>query len=95
MINKKRTAFTILEVLTMIAILAMITTTSYVKVGNILDKPKDLEITRDLKQYEDVATSLTAQGSDFTVDNINNTISNQLQLVSSEEGKANSSNKNP
>ena len=68
---KKRQSIVLIEVLTMIAILSIITIGSATKVGDIFDKPKDLAVQRSLKIYEDAAVVLTASSKDFTESNIN------------------------
>ena len=76
--KRKISAFTMIEVLVIIILLATLTVSSTGKIGDLLDRPKDLEVTRDISQYEIAATVLTAEGKDFTVDNINKHVDKSL-----------------
>ena len=77
----KRASFTIIEVLVIISILATLSANSYGKVTKYFDKPKDLEITRDLKQYQDAITCLIPTNKPFTEENINKYLDPSLQFT--------------
>ena len=77
----KRASFTIIEVLVIISILATLGANSYSKVTKYFDKPKDLEITRDLKQYQDAITCLIPTGKPFTEENINKYLDHSLHFT--------------
>ena len=76
--KRKISAFTTIEVLVMIISLSTLTVSSAGRIGSLLDRPKDLEVTRDMSQYEIAATVLTAEGKDFTVENINKHVDKSL-----------------
>ena len=76
--KRKISAFTMIEVLVIIMLLSTLTVSSVGKIGSLLDRPKDLEVTRDMSQYETAATVLTAEGKDFTVENINKHVDKSL-----------------
>ena len=86
---KRSGAFTLIEVLVVIAILAVTTVSSVPRIGDVFDKPKDVEVLRDLKQYKDAAALLMPTGADFSEENINKSVAEQLKLTS---GKSKSTN---
>ena len=88
-LRTKRIGFGILEILAAILIMSSITVSSVPKIGDVFDKPKDVEVLRDLKQYEDAAILLMPTGADFTEENINKSVSEQLKSTS---GKSKSTN---
>lgn len=71
-------AFTMIEVLVIIMLLSTLTVSSTSRIGDLLDRPKDLEVTRDMSQYELAAIVLTAEGKDFTIENINKHVDKSL-----------------
>ena len=77
----KRVSFTIIEVLVVISILATSGVNPYSRVTKYFDKPKDLEISRDLKQYQDAITCLIPTGKPFTEENINKYLDPSLQFT--------------
>ena len=77
----KRVSFTIIEVLVVISILATSGVNPYSRVTKYFDKPKDLEISRDLKQYQDAITCLIPTGKPFTEENINKYLDTSLQFT--------------
>ena len=81
--NWKKRSFTLIEVIMVIVILSTITINTAPKVVDVFNRPKDLEITRDLQRYGDVAQVLVAQGKDFTEDNLNTVLPEQLKLEES------------
>lgn len=87
--RKRRRAFTLIEVLVVIAILAATTVTGVSKIGNVFDKPRDLEVQRDFKLYQDAAIVLQPTRKDFTVDNLNKTLPDQLKVSGTESCKEN------
>ena len=86
---KRRGTFTLIEVLVVIAILAATTVTGVSKIGDVFDKPRDLEVQRDFKLYQDAAIVLHPTGKDFTVDNLNKTLPDQLKVSGTESYKEN------
>ena len=46
----------------------------------MFNKPKDLEITRDIKQYQDAITVVSSEGKLFNEENLNRNLSRGLQL---------------
>ena len=76
--KRKISAFTMIEVLVIIVLLSTLTVSSTGKIGDLLDRPKDLEVTRAMSQYETAATVLMAEGKDFTVENINKHVDKSL-----------------
>ena len=61
--------------------LATLGVNSYGKVMKYMDKPKDLEVTRDLKQYQDAITCLIPTNEPFTEKNINKYLDPSLQFT--------------
>ena len=88
-LRSKRIGFGILEILAVILIMSSITVSSVPKIGEVFDKPKDVEVLRDLKQYEDAAVLLMPTGAEFTEENINKSVAEQLK---STNGKSKSTN---
>ena len=78
--KSKRRTIVIVEVLVTIALMALLTTISVPRIGGILDRPKDLEVTRDFKQYTDAAIALQASSKSLTKDNLNNYLDKTLQF---------------
>ena len=77
-LGSKRTGFGMLEILAAILIMSSITVSSVPRIGEVFDKPKDVEVLRDLKQYEDAAVLLMPTGADFSEENINKSVAEQL-----------------
>ena len=86
--NKGR-AFTIIEISILIALMALTTVAMTPKVNSLIIRPKELVASKDLKQYENVAIILTAEGKDFTEENLNKNLLLDLQIKG---GKSNRDN---
>ena len=78
--NVRRKTFTLIEVLVVIVMMATMTVVTIPKITGAFDKPNDLEVTRDLKKYEDAAQVLVAKGKNFTEQNLNKELPDGLKL---------------
>ena len=78
--KSKKRSIALVEVLVTIALMALLATISVPRIGGVLDRPKDLEVDRDLKQYTDAAIALQPSNKSLTKDNLNNYLDKTLQF---------------
>ena len=79
--KSKRKTITLVEALVTIVLIALLTILLLTRIGGTLDRPKDLEITRDFKQYTDAAIVLQPANKDLNKDNLNNYVDKTLQFT--------------
>lgn len=81
LIKRKSNSITLIEALVTIALIALLTILLQPRIGDVLDRPKDLEVTRDFKQYTDAATALQPLNKELSKDNINSYVDKTLQFT--------------
>ena len=73
----------------MIALLSIITATNVSKIGNIFDRPTDLEVERNFAKYQEAAISLLPTGKSVNEENLNENLPTELKFTSGESNVKN------
>ena len=69
--ERKRHSFVLIEVIMAITLMAALVVNYVPKVTDVFDKPKDLKVTVDLRQYEAAAMNLMKEEEPFTEEKLN------------------------
>ena len=87
--ERKRHSFVLIEVIIAITLMAALVVNYVPKVTDVFDKPKDLKVTVDLRQYEAAAMNLMKEEEPFTEDKLNECVDPSLMFTGSKSSSSN------